>query len=220
MPGARIPWGANAVKRILFIAAITGALMSLVSAQPSEKDVMFYFGFEQRPKPSGLKTTLESGKATYFLGENIMLYHFVETTNADSFEISVGGDYRGRTRPDRFKVTAISEEGKPVADLPSLISPLGGGTLPYTGYVVHIDFPAPRVCDLLLNTAMTINKDLDVASDQIKSPEQALLYLARHGGGEGTLSNEEETKFVEISRHPLPYVRMKAIESLPKKIAF
>jgi hypothetical protein len=86
-------------------------------------------------------------------------------------------------------------------------------------YLADIHYPSPiRVCDLLLSAAMTIDPKLDIAPDRIQSPGQALLYVAKRAGSQRVLSSEEETKLAEFSRHPLPYIRMKVIESLPKEI--
>jgi len=86
-------------------------------------------------------------------------------------------------------------------------------------YLADIHYPSPiRICDLLLSAAMTIDPKLDIALDRIQSPGQALLYVAKRAGSQRMLSSEEETKLAEISRHPLPYLRMKVMESLPKEI--
>ena len=52
------------------------------------------------------------------------------TPNLNAFKISVGGDYRGSTRADRFRVTAFSAEGKPAAHPTPLMRNFGGGLMP------------------------------------------------------------------------------------------
>ena len=80
--------------------------------------------------PTGIKISLENDKTNYFLGENILLYYRIENTGSNGFKISVGGDYRGSTRADRFKVTATSAAGKPVADPTPDMKNFGGGLMP------------------------------------------------------------------------------------------
>jgi hypothetical protein len=80
--------------------------------------------------PAGLKVSLVSDRTNYFLGENILLHYRIGNVGSYSLTVSVGGDYRGSTRADRFKVTAISAEGKPVADPTPLMRNFGGGMMP------------------------------------------------------------------------------------------
>jgi hypothetical protein len=76
--------------------------------------------------PAGIKITLESDRTNYFLGENILLYYHIENTGSNAFKISVGGDYRGSSRADRFKVTATAADGKPVTDPTPVVMNFGG----------------------------------------------------------------------------------------------
>lgn len=80
--------------------------------------------------PTGIKISLENDRTNYFLGENILLYYRIENTGSNGFKVSVGGDYRGSTRADRFKVTATSVAGKPVADPTPGMRNFGGGMMP------------------------------------------------------------------------------------------
>lgn len=80
--------------------------------------------------PDGIKISLESEKTNYFLGENILLYYRINNAGSNTFKIAVGGDYRGSTRADRFKVTATNDDGKPVADPTPAMRNFGGGLVP------------------------------------------------------------------------------------------
>lgn len=68
------------------------------------------------PVPAGARVTLEPRRTDYFLGENIIADFRVENASETPFSISVGGDYRGGTRADRFKVSARDAAGQAVAD--------------------------------------------------------------------------------------------------------
>lgn len=84
-------------------------------------------------------------------------------------------------------------------------------------YQFEIHYPAPiRAADALLGAALVIHSNLDVAASETLSPGDVLLFIARHGGGDKTLSAEEEAVFARALQHPLPYVRMKALEGLPQ----
>src|SRR5262245_3699926 len=80
------------------------------------------------PLPEGIKVTLVTERTQYFLGENILLQYRITNTGAGPFKISVGGDYRGSTRADRFMVTAAtSPGGQPVPDPTPGMKNWGGG---------------------------------------------------------------------------------------------
>jgi len=83
-----------------------------------------------RPFPPGLEVNLVSDRTNYFLGENILLHYRIANASDETFKISVGGDYRGSSRADRFKVTATSADGKPVADPTPFMQNFGGGMMP------------------------------------------------------------------------------------------
>ncbi|MBU0714726.1 MAG: hypothetical protein KJ964_05165 [Verrucomicrobia bacterium] len=86
-------------------------------------------------------------------------------------------------------------------------------------YLADIHFPAPiRATDALLGAALAINPKLDVVPTGNLSPGQLLLFIARHGGGETVLTKEDEAVFTQALQHPLPCVRMKTLEQLPKNI--
>lgn len=86
-------------------------------------------------------------------------------------------------------------------------------------FLADIHYPAPpRACDSLLEAALKIDGNLDISPGNIKSPGQALLFIAKHGGYERTPTKDEETEFASLLRHELSYVRMKMLEQLPKRI--
>ena len=66
--------------------------------------------------PENARLTLVLDKDWYFLGENVLLHYIVQNTGGAPFHVDMGGDYRGASRHLRFKVTAVDEKGKPVAD--------------------------------------------------------------------------------------------------------
>lgn len=76
--------------------------------------------------PDGARVTLVPRRADYFLGENIIADFRVENAGKTPFSISVGGDYRGGTRADRFKVSARDAQGNPVPDPNPTESNFGG----------------------------------------------------------------------------------------------
>ena len=76
--------------------------------------------------PAGAKVSLEARRADYFLGENIIADFRVENTGQTPFAISVGGDYRGGTRADRFKISARDAEGHLVNDPHPVQLQMGG----------------------------------------------------------------------------------------------
>ncbi len=80
--------------------------------------------------PTGLEVSLVADRTNYFLGENILMHYRIHNASTDSFTISVGGDYRGSTRADRFVVTAVSTDGKQVADPTPFMQNFGGGLMP------------------------------------------------------------------------------------------
>ncbi|MFT5109599.1 MAG: hypothetical protein ACI8XO_001748 [Verrucomicrobiales bacterium] len=66
--------------------------------------------------PTGAKIELVADRIEFFLGENILLYYRITNTGETSFSIDVGGDYRGGTRANRFKITAVDADNRSVED--------------------------------------------------------------------------------------------------------
>lgn len=105
-------------------------------------------------------------------------------------------------------------------EVPSLLKALEFAVIQTNAeFLADIQYPPPiRVCDALLSTAMTINSNLNVSAGNIQTPGQALLFIAKHSGSERLLTKEDEATFAKLFNHPLAYVRMKALESLPNEI--
>jgi hypothetical protein len=80
--------------------------------------------------PAGLEVSLMGDKTNFFLGENILLHYRIHNASSNTVRISVGGDYRGSTRADRFTVKAVSADGIPVADPTPFMRNMGGGMVP------------------------------------------------------------------------------------------
>ena len=81
--------------------------------------------------PPGVKISLVLDRTEFFLGENILLHYCIENTGEPAFSVEVGGDYRGGTRANRFKITARSVAGQPVGD-PAPVQWNMGGLSPNT----------------------------------------------------------------------------------------
>lgn len=76
-------------------------------------------GEQPAPPASGeYKITISTEHQVYLLGENVIVSFVLENTGTKEFTASFGGDYRGGTRANRFKVTAIDSSGR-VADDPA-----------------------------------------------------------------------------------------------------
>ena len=70
----------------------------------------------QVPSPDTLKLSLRADRTEFFLGENILLHYCIENQGQGVPELSTGGDYRGGTRADRFKVSVIDGAGREMPD--------------------------------------------------------------------------------------------------------
>lgn len=112
--------------RNVWLAAMVGLVLAVTAADETDKRWLL----EKSELPAGIRISLISDRTTYFLGENIVLYYRIENVGSEPFQISVGGDYRGGTRADRFKVTAISKDSGAVADPTPGMENMGGGLMP------------------------------------------------------------------------------------------
>ena len=110
----------------VWLAVMVGLFLPAVAAEDNGERWLL----ENAELPGGIRISLSSDRKSYFLGENILLYYRVENVGNEPFKISVGGDYRGGTRADRFKVTATSNEGGTVADPTPGMRNMGGGLMP------------------------------------------------------------------------------------------
>jgi hypothetical protein len=109
------------------------ALMAAGLCRGAETNAQFdNFGTQGKPGkvPAGLEVSLVADKTNFFLGENILLHYRIHNASSNTLKISVGGDYRGSTRADRFTVTAVSGDGIPVADPTPFMRNFGGGLMP------------------------------------------------------------------------------------------
>ena len=86
-------------------------------------------------------------------------------------------------------------------------------------YLADIHYPAPiRVCDSLASTMLGLDAKWADQLDPEASPENLLLYLDQHGGADKMFSDTDVKFFTAALKHELPYLRMKALENLPKEI--
>jgi hypothetical protein len=113
-------------KHLFLLLGVTCLLMQAFAAANTPSEEFEPWG-KGRDLPFGFKVNLVGDRTNYFLGENIVLYYRIENAGTTPFEISTGGDYRGSTRADRFKVSAVSAGGKLVADPTPLMRNFGGG---------------------------------------------------------------------------------------------
>jgi len=81
---------------------------------------------QTREVPAGARVSLEADKTGWFLGENIVVHFKVENTGDTPFSISSGGDYRGGTRSNRFKISARDTAGHLVPDPDPVQRSMGG----------------------------------------------------------------------------------------------
>jgi len=114
------------MKQILALALLAPAvllvLLALRGATAADRPVAI---------PSGSKISLVLDRTEFFLGENILLHYGIENTGGPAFAVEVGGDYRGGTRANRFKITARSATGQLVGD-PAPVQWNMGGLSPNT----------------------------------------------------------------------------------------
>jgi hypothetical protein len=85
-------------------------------------------GREELVAPEHFKNSLETDKAKFVLGEQILLHYRIDNTGDEKFKVNFGGDYRGTVRSLRFTVTGKDEAGKELEDpYPSASSMCMGG---------------------------------------------------------------------------------------------
>lgn len=68
------------------------------------------------PPAGSVKVSLLAEKPEFFIGENILLHYCIENLGTNPVGLSTGGDYRGGTRAHRFKVSAVSSDGREAID--------------------------------------------------------------------------------------------------------
>jgi hypothetical protein len=64
-------------------------------------------------------------KTTVVSGEPVLVTLVIQNPNKEPFNFAFGGDYRGSNRHDRFKITALDKNNKPLAD-PNEFPSMGG----------------------------------------------------------------------------------------------
>lgn len=92
--------------RMGLIAACVGASAGHAAAQQSITP----------PPPGRARVVLSTDRPRFFLGENVLVHYCIENTSSTPFQIRHGGDYRGGSRSQRFKMTLTDERGAAVAD--------------------------------------------------------------------------------------------------------
>ncbi len=186
------------MKKSLLLAGLCLLGLSHVPAQAAPVFESAPFGGKAQPVPAGAKLTLQPRRASYFLGENVIADFQVENVAQTPFAISVGGDYRGGTRADRFKISALDAAGQPVADpspTENNFGGLGGAVLVKPGQIwtrtlsllPYLRLEAPGEYQLSathdLGWKATKERSLPIAHAtiqlQMPTPEQAREIVAK-----------------------------------------
>jgi hypothetical protein len=92
---------------------VAALLLPPVAAQSPAKDPYLAV---HRSGGAAVKAGFEPDKTDVYLGEPVFLTFVLENEGAADFTFVVGGDYRGSDRPNSFRITAASVEGKAVRD--------------------------------------------------------------------------------------------------------
>ena len=109
------------MKQILAFPLLAVAILVALSVSPAGAAAKSVAAI-----PPGAKISLLLDRTEFFVGENILLHYGIENTGGPAFSVSVGGDYRGGTRANRFKITASSAAGTPVPDPAPMQWNMGG----------------------------------------------------------------------------------------------
>ena len=80
----------------------------------------------QNPTPPGVRVVLSAAKPSFFLGENVLVDYCLENGSTAPVAISVGGDYRGASRSQRFKAMVTDARGQVLPDPDPRGGSLGG----------------------------------------------------------------------------------------------
>jgi len=70
----------------------------------------------EAPPAGAARVVLSVDRGRFFLGENVLVRYCIENTSAKPFQISYGGDNRGSSRSQRFKMRVTDAHGTLVAD--------------------------------------------------------------------------------------------------------
>jgi hypothetical protein len=87
-------------------AACVGTAVDLMAAQRSIVP----------PQLGSGRVVVSIDKPTFFLGENVLIHYCLENTSVAPFQVSYGGDSRGASRSQRFKMALTDDQGIAVAD--------------------------------------------------------------------------------------------------------
>ena len=158
-----------------FLLCLFGTLA--VSAQTPDKARA-----AQLPPPETMKISRLADKAEFFLGENILLHYRIENIGKEHLGIDVGGDYRGGTRANRFKVTVVDAAGRELPDpAPKQwdmggLSPLGGAK-PGAAWFENVWLLRYRTLDEPGDYTVTVFHDLGWGERRAKDPRVVTLKL-------------------------------------------
>ncbi len=148
---------------------------SLLSPAPARQS-------PQLPPPGSAKISLLADKAEFFLGENILLHYRIENSGKEPLGVDVGGDYRGGTRANRFKVTVVDAAGRELPDpAPTQhdmggLSPLGGAK-PGAAWFENVWLLRYRTLDQPGDYTVTVFHDLGWGERQATDPRVVTLKL-------------------------------------------
>lgn len=136
----------------------------------------------QLPPAGAAKISLVADKPEFFLGENILLHYRIENAGKEHLDFSVGGDYRGGTRANRFKVTVVDAAGREMPDpVPKQwemggLSPMGG-LKPGAEWFENVWLLRYRALDQPGDYTVTVFHDLGWGERQAADPRAVTLKL-------------------------------------------
>lgn len=111
--------------------SIASILFAAVSAAGPVEAATRPAGLPQGDPRRNVEIQLVLDKDEYLIGENVLLHYGAINRGSEEVPVSFGGDYRGCTRPLRFKVEAYDSHGKLLEDpFPSQMCFGGLGTQP------------------------------------------------------------------------------------------
>lgn len=136
----------------------------------------------QLPPPGTAKITLLADKPEFFLGENILLHYRIESIGKEPLGFDVGGDYRGGTRANRFKVTVVDAAGREMPDPAPTQRNMGGlhplaGVKPREEWFENVWLLRYRALDQPGDYTITVFHDLGWGERQANDPRVVSLKL-------------------------------------------
>lgn len=157
----RSPWSALACV-LLAIGLLLGLMTDFKRSEAAENS---------QETEAMVKTFIEFEDRDYIIGENISLKFCVTNISDHPIKVSHGGDYRGTPRPLRFKVVAVDELGRSVAEpYPGIIPGRckgGMGLDPELkpGETEKIHLPLGLYCDFVRGGTYTVRVYHDLGLD-------------------------------------------------------